>query len=136
MASASSISKSLEFVRCGSLPPGWSFLHAEQIHCQCPHHGCVDTVFAGRASASLHVAQDRGSGLDAGRCLDTARHTGGMSDALRIDDDMMLLAALPVVDNVVDQLLLVVIVILRKQNVLGAVGDAAPQGNVACVTCP
>ena len=80
------------------------------------------------------MAQNGGSGLDAGGRFNAAGHTGGMSDALGIYNDVMLFAALPVGDNVVDNLLLVVVVILRKQNILSAVGDAAPQGDIACVT--
>ena len=53
-----------------------------------------------------------------------------MWSALRIDDDVMLFAALSVFDNAVDQVLLVAVVTLRKQDVLGSVGDTAPEGDI------
>ena len=53
-----------------------------------------------------------------------------MSDALGINDNMMSLAAFPVIDDAVDQHLLIAIVPLRKQNILGAVSDTAPQGDI------
>ena len=57
-----------------------------------------------------------------------------MADSFGIDDDMVLLAALTAVDNIVDECLLVVIVLFRKQNILGTVRHATPQGNITGVT--
>ena len=45
----------------------------------------------------------------------------------------MSLAAFPVIDDAVDQHLLIAIVPLRKQNILGAVSDTAPQGDISRV---
>ena len=56
-----------------------------------------------------------------------------MAYAFSVDDDVMCLAASSVVDDVVDQLLLVKVIFLRKKNVLSAVGDTAPQSDVAGV---
>ena len=56
-----------------------------------------------------------------------------MAYAFSVDDDVMGLAASSVIDDVVDQLLLIIIIFLRKKNVLSAVGDAAPQSDVAGV---
>lgn len=56
-----------------------------------------------------------------------------MADSLGVDDDVVLLSALAVLDDAVDEHLLVAVVALRQENVLRAVGDAAPQGNVARV---
>lgn len=103
---------------------------AEQIRSHSSHHGRVYPILTGGASASLHVSQNRRSGLNTGSSLDPTRHTGGMSYALRVYDDMVLLTPLPVRNDIVDNLLLIVIVILRKQNILRAVGNSAPQGNV------
>ena len=57
-----------------------------------------------------------------------------MSDTLCIDDDMMRLTALSVVNDIVDDLLLVVIVLFREQDVLRAVRDTAPQGDISGIS--
>ena len=53
-----------------------------------------------------------------------------MADALCVDDQMMYLALLAAGNNMVDNFLLIVIIILRKQNILRAVGDTAPECNI------
>ena len=53
-----------------------------------------------------------------------------MSDSLGIDDDMVLLSTLAHLDDVVDQLLLIIVVGLRKQNILRAICNPAPQCNI------
>ena len=54
-----------------------------------------------------------------------------MSDSLGIDDDVMGLAMLTVGNDIIDNILFVVIVLLGKQDILGAVGNTAPQSNVS-----
>ena len=95
------------------------------------HNGSVVTVLTCGRSASLHVAQDRRAGLDAGRGLDPSRHGSGVADTLCIDDQMVFLAQTSSVDDVIDDLLLVVVILLGEQDVLRAVGDAAPECDVA-----
>ena len=100
-----------------------------------PAHGrCIDTVTAGRASATLHVTQDRCTGLHTGSCLDPPCHRSGMSDSLCIDDNMMLLSTFSIIDNVIDDLLLIIIILFRDQNIFCTVGNTAPQCNVSCIT--
>lgn len=53
-----------------------------------------------------------------------------MPDALRIDDQVMDFSLLTAGNDIVDDGLLIVVIFLGKQDVLGAVGNAAPQGNV------
>ena len=106
---------------------------AEHIHSHAAHNGSIHAVLRGGAAAPLHVAEDRGAGVDARRCLDPARHGRGVADALGVHDNVVRFASPAVLDDVVDDLLLVVIVLLRKQDILRAVGDAAPQSDIARV---
>ena len=103
----------------------------QEFCCPCAHDGRVHTILTGRSAASLHVAQNGGSGLNAGSCLNAAGHGSGMSDALCVDDDVMLFAAFAVFDDPVNEGLLVAVIALRKQNVLRSVRDTAPQCDVA-----
>ena len=64
----------------------------QKIHCHCPHGRSIYPVFTGRASPSLHVAQDRSTGLDPGSCLDPFRHSFRMADTFRIDDNVVFLS--------------------------------------------
>ena len=57
-----------------------------------------------------------------------------MSDTFGIDDQMVGFALLPVVDNIVNQLLLVVVVLFRKQDILRAGADAAPQCDITGIS--
>ncbi len=57
-----------------------------------------------------------------------------MADALRVDDDVVLLAVLSVIDDIIDDFLFVVVILFRKQNIFGAVGDAAPQSDISRVS--
>ena len=57
-----------------------------------------------------------------------------MTDPFRVDNDMMPLAVLPVVDNIVDNTLLVIIIFLRDQDILGAVGDTAPERDITGIS--
>ena len=57
-----------------------------------------------------------------------------MSDSLGIDDDVMGLAMLTVGNDIIDNILFVVIVLLGKQDILGAVGNTAPQSNVSGIS--
>ena len=57
-----------------------------------------------------------------------------MSNTLCIDDDVVLFAAFTIRDDAVDQRLLIAVVTLRKQNVLCAVSDTAPQCDITCIT--
>ena len=56
-----------------------------------------------------------------------------MADALRVDDQVVLFAPAAVLDDMVDELLLIVVVFFRNEDVLCAVGNAAPKGDVAGV---
>ena len=53
-----------------------------------------------------------------------------MSDTLRIDNQMMGFAPFSVVDDVVDDVLLIIIVFFRKKDILRAVGNTAPEGDI------
>ena len=53
-----------------------------------------------------------------------------MPDSLGIDDDVVLLSALAHLDDVVDQLLLIIVVGFRKQNILRAIRNPAPQRDI------
>ena len=57
-----------------------------------------------------------------------------MSNSLGIDDDMMGLTMLTVGNDIIDNILFVVIVLLGKQDILGAVGNTAPQSNVSGIS--
>ena len=57
-----------------------------------------------------------------------------MSDTLGIDDDVMLLALFLALDDMVDKCLLVIIISLRKQYILGTVGNTAPECYVTGTT--
>ena len=57
-----------------------------------------------------------------------------MSHALGIDNNMMLLAALSALDDVINQHLLIPVILLRQENLLRAVGNAAPEGDIAGMT--
>ena len=74
----------------------------QQVNSHRTHHGCVDSVLAGRASASLHVAEDSRSCLHSCRGLDTACHGSRMSDAFGIDDNMMFLASPSALNNIIE----------------------------------
>src|SRR5699024_7421898 len=113
-------------------PVGFSF--QQQIHRIGAHHRRVYTVTAGRASASLHVTQDRGSGLDSRSSLDSLGHAAGMSDSLGVDNDVMLLSAFSVVNDIVDDLLLIVIILLRQENILRAIGYTAPESDISGIS--
>ena len=89
------------------------------------HNRTENSVPASGAAAALHVAQNSGPGLHAGRRFNPAGHAGGVADAFGVDDDVVFFPAFPVVDDVVDQLLLIIIIALGKQNILGSIGNAA-----------
>ena len=57
-----------------------------------------------------------------------------MPDTLRIDDDVMPLAAFSVVDDIIDDALFIVIVFFRYQNILGTVGNTAPERDVTGIS--
>ena len=57
-----------------------------------------------------------------------------MSDSLGIDNDVMGLAMLTVGNDIIDNILFVVIVLLRKQDILGTVGNTAPQSDVSGIS--
>ena len=54
-----------------------------------------------------------------------------MADSLSVDDNVVFFAALSVFNDAVDEILLIAIIPLWKQDILGSVGDPAPQGNVS-----
>src|SRR5699024_4410288 len=107
---------------------------AEKIHSHCPHDRSIYPVLTCRASAALHVSQDRCPCLNACRFLDPLRHIDGVTDTFGIDDDIVLFAALLILHDILDQSLLVEIVLLRHQDTLCAVGDTTPQGQVSRIT--
>ena len=57
-----------------------------------------------------------------------------MSDSLGIDDDMMGLTMLTVGNDIIDNILFVVIVLLGKQDILGTVGNTAPQSDISGIS--
>ena len=98
------------------------------------HDGRVNTVLTGRCTASLDVANDGGTGLDTCRRLDPSCHGSGVSDSFSVDDDVMLFAALSVLNDPVDQVLLIAVVALRKENILRAVGNTAPESDISGIS--
>ena len=57
-----------------------------------------------------------------------------MSDSFSVDDDVMLFAALSVLNDPVDQVLLIAVVALRKENILRAVGNTAPESDISGIS--
>ena len=57
-----------------------------------------------------------------------------MSDSLGIDDDVMGLAMLTIGNDIIDNILFVVIVLFGKQDILGTVGNTAPQSDVSGIS--
>ena len=47
---------------------------------------------------------------------------------------MVLLSTLPVGNNIIDDLLLIIVIIFRKKNILGSIGNAAPECNVSGIS--
>ena len=57
-----------------------------------------------------------------------------MSDSFSVDNDVMLFAALSVLNDPVDQVLLIAVVALRKENILRAVGNTAPESDISGIS--
>ena len=57
-----------------------------------------------------------------------------MSDTLGIDNNMMLLAFFTVINNIIYNLLFVIVIFFRKKNILGAVGNTAPQCQISGIS--
>ena len=95
------------------------------------HGRSIYPVLRRRTAAPLNIAEDRRPCLNAGRRLEPLGQTVGFADAFRIDDNMMGLALLTVVQDRLDEILLIKFFLLRNQNTVRAVGDVAPECDVA-----
>src|SRR5699024_4592985 len=106
----------------------------QKIYRHCSHNGCVNTVLTGRASSTLHVSDNGGTGLHTGSFLNTFCHINGISDSLCIDNDIVLLSALSAFLNIGDNSRLVIVVLLRHQDTLCSVGNSAPQCQISGIS--
>ena len=116
-------------VLVGHDPVGLPF--AQEIYCLRSHNRSVNSVAAGRRSASLDIAQDRRADVNSADRLNALGHLAGISHAFGIDDDIVLLAVLTMLGNGLHDLDFIIVVSLRNDNRLRAVGNAAPERNVA-----